>query len=232
LTAVTSSRGLAAYSGYLFDLDGTLVDTASDINAALNAALEDAGFVTVDEALTRHWVSHGARILIEQALTSQRAPLEALDALLGAFLDHYARNLAVLSRPYEGVVETLAALAARGSRLAVVTNKRTKLTLPLLDALDLARFFDCVVCSDTAPRPKPAPDPALHAGRVLGLGMQEVLFVGDSTTDVECARAAGCAVVCVAGGYNQGMPPETLGADAIIGSFLELLPRGGTPGAA
>ena len=218
-------QALNTYAGYLFDLDGTLVDTAPDINVALNAALSRAGFATVSEALTRHWVGHGARVLIEQALDHQGRAHDAVEPLREAFIAHYEQNIATHSRPYPGVVEALAALRDRGARLAVVTNKMTRLTLPLLDALALSDWFECVVCGDTTARPKPAPDPALHAGALLGLGMHQTLFVGDSDTDVNCARAAGCAVVCVADGYNHGIAAESLGADAVIASFRDLLTK-------
>jgi len=215
--------GLTAYAGYLFDLDGTLVDTAPDINVALNAALVGAGFDRVDESLTRHWVGHGAKVLIEEALDYQGRSRAAVEPLREAFIEHYERNISVHSRPYPHVVDALTVLRDRGARLGVVTNKMTRLTLPLLAALELDRWFECIVCGDTAARPKPAPDPALHAGRLLGIGMHETLFVGDSDTDVNCARAAGCAVVCVADGYNHGIAPESLGADRVITSFRDLI---------
>ncbi|MEQ8482834.1 MAG: phosphoglycolate phosphatase [Pseudomonadales bacterium] len=213
------------YDAYLFDLDGTLVDTAPDLTAALNQALSRAGFPCVDDTLTRHWIGHGARVMVEQALAHLQGPAERIDALCETFLEHYQGNVAIHSRPYPGVTETLAALRDDGARLAVVTNKRAAFSVPLLNALDLSGYFQSIVCGDTAPRPKPAPDPALHACAELGLTPAQVLFVGDSTTDVECARAAGCDVVCVADGYNHGIPPTQLGADAVIGSFLELLDR-------
>jgi phosphoglycolate phosphatase len=211
------------YSAYLFDLDGTLVDTAPDLAAALNAALAGRGLRGVDEALTRHWVGHGARVLVEQALIHHDGPLHMVDALCDAFIEHYRQNVAVHSRPYPEVTETLAALRQLGARMAVVTNKRTALSLPLLEALDLAGYFHSIVCGDTAARPKPAADPALHACAELGLTPADALFVGDSTTDVECARAAGCDVVCVPDGYNHGVAAAELGADAIIRTFRDLL---------
>jgi phosphoglycolate phosphatase len=220
---MTRRATLSDYAGYLFDLDGTLVDTAPDINVALNVALTGAGFEPVTEAHTRHWVGHGAKVLIEEALDHQGRSRDAVEPLREAFIAHYERNIAVHSRPYPHVLEALAELRGRGARLGVVTNKMTRLTLPLLEALALHGWFDCVVCGDTTARPKPAPDPALHAAALLGLGMHEMLFVGDSDTDVNCARAAGCAVVCVADGYNHGIPPETLGADRVIASFRELI---------
>jgi phosphoglycolate phosphatase len=212
-----------AYAGYLFDLDGTLVDTAADLNAALNHVFSRAGLAPVDESHTRHWVGHGAKVLIEEALAAQGQPRQRAELMLEAFIGHYHRHVADFSRPYPHVVESLDALRARGARLAVVTNKREGLTIPLLAALDLADRFDCVVGGDTAARPKPAPDPALLACEQLGLTPRDVLFVGDSTTDVDCARAAGCDVVCVPDGYNHGTPAHELGADAVIDSFRTLV---------
>lgn len=228
------------FRGYLFDLDGTLVDTAPDINAALNHALHRAGLEPVDEALTRHWVGHGAQVLIEQALQQHNGARRGRrrggtrgdpaggthadpQSLLEAFIDHYRRHIADHSQVYPAVLESLQTLRQRGASLAVVTNKRTALTQPLLDTLAMTHLFDSIVCGDTAALPKPAADPALHACRELGLTPAEVLFVGDSETDVACARAAGCAVVCVRDGYNHGVPAEALGADGVIDSFRELL---------
>lgn len=226
------------FQGYLFDLDGTLVDTAPDLNAALNHALTSNGLEPVDEALTRHWVGHGAQVLVTQAIAHQQrhgngsadpSATADVDALLSGFIDYYQAHIADHSQVYPAVVDTLQALRDGGARLAVVTNKRTVLTEPLLDILGLRAYFDVVVCGDTAALPKPAADPALYACRALDLAPDQVLFVGDSETDVACARAAGCAVVCVADGYNHGTPPHELGADAVITSFRELLEPGGLP---
>jgi phosphoglycolate phosphatase len=212
-----------AYRGYLFDLDGTLVDTAPDISAALNHALGIVGLESVDEALTRHWVGHGSRVLVQQALLHQGGPEDALAEVQRQFLEYYERHIADHSAPYPYVVETLQVLRDRGARLAVVTNKLTRLSVPLLQALGLAQLFHTVVCGDTAAQPKPAADPALHACAAMGLEAAEALFVGDSETDVACARAAGCPVVCVADGYNHGVPAHQLGADAVIDSFKDLV---------
>jgi phosphoglycolate phosphatase len=214
---------MKVYAGYLFDLDGTLIDTAPDIGAALNHALARGGFAGVDEALTRHWVGHGSRVLVQQALDRQAAPADALDDVQRAFLDYYERHIADRSTPYPHVIESLRALRGRGARLAVVTNKVARLSVPLLEALDMAKLFDLVVGGDTAARPKPAADPALHACAAIGVDIADTLFVGDSETDVACARAAGCAVVCVRDGYNHGTSAEHLGADDVIDSFRALL---------
>lgn len=193
---------------------------------ALNFSLAEAGFQAVDEALTRHWVGHGAARLIERALDHYGAAepdASQRDAMLETFLHRYGANLSVRSSIYPGVETALEALARRGARLAVVTNKHSSLAQPLLDEIGLADHFGAVVCGDTLPTPKPAPDPALHAAELLEVGIGDVLFVGDSATDVGCARAAGCDVVCVRDGYNHGTPATELGADGVIDSMLELV---------
>lgn len=213
------------YAAYLFDLDGTLVDTAPDIMTALNMSLIDAGFTAVDEALTRHWVGHGARKLIEQALLHHKQPQPEADffePILKQFLEYYGSHIADRSRPYAGAREALQNLKKSAS-LGLVTNKQSGLTLPLLDALDLSHFFEVIVSGDTLPESKPAPEPAIHACKTMGVNVSQTLFVGDSITDVHCARAAGCDIVCVSGGYSHGTPAHDLGADAVIDSLIALV---------
>ncbi len=216
-----------AYRTYLFDLDGTLIDSAPDINGALNVALRSVGYPAVDEALTRLWIGHGSRVLLERALGHFGAPAKIDDAamarLLDCFVDHYSAHIADSSKPYPGVVEALQALKSRGARLAVVTNKLTALSQLLLAALHLDCYIEVLVCGDTLPQRKPDPAPVTQACRALNCANKDALFVGDSITDVETARAAGCAVVCVRDGYNGGTPAEQLGADAVIDSLIELL---------
>ncbi|MCZ6618483.1 MAG: phosphoglycolate phosphatase [Gammaproteobacteria bacterium] len=211
------------YRGYLFDLDGTLVDTAPDIGVALNTALERKGYQPASDDHTRHWVGHGARVLLEQALEHQQQPFDAVEEMLEIFITHYAEHIADRSTLYPDVVASLAALRARGAKLALVTNKLTSLSVALLEALELQKFFDVLVCGDNTHKPKPAGDPAIYAGKRLHLGMDEVLFVGDSQTDVACARAAGCSVVCVANGYNHGTGANALGADGVIETLKDLV---------
>ncbi len=221
------NRSLSAYDGYLFDLDGTLVDTAPDINAALNHALQRHGYTGVDEAITRHWIGHGARVLIRQALQNQQAAAATsdtiTDALLTDFIRYYEEHIADNSKPYPGVIDALKQLRRRGAKLAVVTNKLTTLSEQVLDALELTRYFESIVCGDSTDNPKPAADPALLACRELSVPVTRVLFVGDSATDVDCARAAGCDVVCVPDGYNHGIAASELGADAVIESLQDLV---------
>lgn len=214
------------YDAYLFDLDGTLVDTAPDIMKGLNHALAVAGHQPVDEALTRHWVGHGARVLIEKALEHYHVdgPDEGrLQAMIDDFIEHYAAHIADDSQPYPGVVATLERLTADGRKLGVVTNKAIYLSRLLLNALDLNRFFGIVVGGDSMQVRKPAAEPALYAMNELGVTAEQTMFVGDSATDVGCARAAGCAIVCYRDGYNHGEDPEHLGSDRVIDSFLDLV---------
>lgn len=213
------------YDAYLFDLDGTLVDTAPDLMSGLNVCLSEHGYATVDEVLTRRWVGHGVAKMIEQALVHQgieQPPANVAQSMFDRFLEYYNAHIADDSAPYTGVRETLAFLGRRAG-LGVVTNKISRLTTRLLDALDLASPFGIVVCGDTLDVFKPAADPALHACEALGADPARTLFVGDSITDVQCARAAGCDVVCVRYGYTGGIAPEDLGADRLIDSLTCLV---------
>lgn len=219
----SAQRRIPAYAGYLFDLDGTLIDTAPDLCRALNHALAAFGHAPVQLAQARNWVGQGAQASLQRALAHQGASADDLDAMLASFLDYYRRHIADLSAPFPGVEEALQALAERGTKLAVVTNKREALTKALLEELGFGHHFQAVVGGDSTAHPKPAADPALAALAALQVPPADALFVGDSQADVGCARAAGCAVLCVAYGYRQGLTAADLGADAVIESFLELI---------
>ena len=213
-----------AYSAYLFDLDGTLVDTAPDLMRALNHVLGQSRLPLVDEALTRHWVGHGVRAMLSAAFEHHGAaiPEARLDGLFDACVAYYGEHLCEHSEPYPTVVDTLDALA-REAGLGVVTNKPADLSERLLDALDLRRFFGPVVGRGSTTNHKPHPEPALAACQQLQVEPGDALFVGDSATDVACARAAGCDVVIYRYGYNHGHDPETLGADGVVDSLAALL---------
>ncbi len=212
------------HAAYLFDLDGTLVDTAPDLSRALNHTLALAGLEAVDESLTRHWVGHGVRAMLEAAFDHLGVVAEpdALDHHQTVLVDHYAEHIADYSLPYPTVVETLDVLAERAP-LAVVTNKPTDLSNDLLAALDLTRYFRIVVGRGATERFKPDPAPAHYALAHLGKSPGQALFVGDSETDVLCARAAGCPIALYRYGYNHGKDPDRLGADRVIDSFGALL---------
>ena len=162
-------------------------------------------------------------MLLQQALQAQQANEQHLDAMHQQFLEYYAANIAVGSLVYPTVRQALARLRQRGAKLAVVTNKNEALSRILLTELAMLDDFDLLVGGDTAATPKPDAAPAAYACAQLGLQAKDVLFVGDSTTDVGCARNFGCPVVCVSYGYSQGTPATELGADGVIESFAELV---------
>jgi phosphoglycolate phosphatase len=192
----------------LFDLDGTLVDSASDIAAALNAALAELGQPTHPVGVVTSYVGDGAAKLVERAV----APGAEVDPelLLERFRAQYAANVAVYTRPYPGIVETLDGFAAAGRRLAVLTNKPGDLARALLRALALeGRFADVVGEGDGFPC-KPAPDAALALCARHAVPPAHAVLVGDGLPDVRLARAAGCRVAAVTWGYT---PRDLLAAE-------------------
>ncbi len=210
------------YAAYLFDLDGTLLDTAPDLNAAINHTIRTIGLPPVDLEMTRHWVGHGARVMIEQALQFHGHDQADVDDLWQIFISRYEKNVAELTQPYPMVRETLDALRANGAKLAVVTNKIERLTRPLLDAMDME--FDLIVGGDTADQPKPHPDPVIFCLEHFEISPHEALFVGDSKTDADAAKAAGTPLVLMRDGYNHGIDVTTLGADEVIVTMDEIIP--------
>ena len=221
--------GLAArsFTGVLFDLDGTLVDTAADITSALNCALSEQGLARLSESEVRRMIGRGVTVLIERALRQLApagTPLEA--ARLRAHYDEHYEALygrgELRARVYPGVAAGLAQLHAAGLRLAVVTNKPRAAAVKLLGHLALAQWFDAVVGGDAGLPPKPHPEPLLRACEELKVARAAALMVGDSQVDVSAARAAGLPVVCVPYGYNEGADPRALPADACIESLAEL----------
>jgi phosphoglycolate phosphatase len=211
-------------SAILFDLDGTLADTAGDIAAALDALLVERGHKALGEAAARALVGDGARTLIEKGWSAANAPSPSpagLDALTARWFELYEAGIARRSRPYPGVRETLAGLRAKGKKLAVVTNKADRPAVELLAALDLDGFFDAIVGGDV-PFRKPDPRHVRAGLAALGANAAEALFVGDSSNDARAARGAGVRFFAVSHGYARG-PVEALGADRVLASFGEIL---------
>jgi phosphoglycolate phosphatase len=208
-----------------FDLDGTLVDTAPDLIGALNLVLLDRGLPPVPMAATRHLVGGGVKALIQRGFTLADTPLQPdlLDALTGQFIDYYLGRIADESTVFPGVVGALETLAGAGATLCVCTNKRTRLSLALLDALDLTRHFKVVFGADLAPAAKPDPRCYLAAITAAGGDPARSLMVGDSDNDVLSAHGAGAPVVVVPFGYSLH-PVAELGGDALIDHFDQLPP--------
>lgn len=207
----------------LFDLDGTLIDSAPDLAAALNRTLAVAGREMLPFAAVRGMIGNGAAKLVERGFAATGGPPADLEAETARFLAIYGRALACHTRLYDGVAETLETLADTGHHLAIVTNKPLTPTLAILDALDLARFFpeDHVVGGDSFPVRKPAPEPLLGLLTRIGGAPETAVMIGDSHNDIEAARAAGIASVAVGYGYCRGAPAD-LGADRLIARFADL----------
>ena len=210
--------------GLIFDLDGTLVDTAPDLLEATNAVLRSEGRHAVDPARLRHMVGFGARSLISQAMAATGAPAQdaVLPELVGRFIDHYRAHIADFSAPFEGVEETLAALAAQGVPMAVLTNKPQELADQLLKALKLDRFFAVVYGAGRMSYVKPDARIFHDVTRDLFAGVGgSGIMIGDSITDVATARAAKAPLILVSYGYTPE-PAHTLGGDAVTGDFREI----------
>lgn len=208
----------------LFDLDGTLADTALDLTATMNVVLARHGRPEVPHHAVRDMVGGGARKIMERgfAYSGEPAPEALLDRLFEEFLDHYGQHLADHTRVFDGLVPALEALEARGCRLGVVTNKVEHLSLEVLRLLGLSRFFPVVIGGDTLPVKKPDPAPLLEAVARLGGDPACAVMVGDSPFDIDAARNAGFASIAVSFGYSH-VPPAEMGADMLIHHFDEFL---------
>lgn len=213
--------------GVLFDLDGTLLDTASDIARALNSALAERGIAAFPVADVILMVGRGSPVLIERATAARGRTLPETEraAMLERFFHYYGEleesgeSEAV---PYTGAAEALRRLHDAGARVAVVTNKHHRFAAALMQGLKLSPWIDLIVGGDTCERRKPDPQPLLFACTSLGISPSEALMVGDSINDVGAARAARIPVVCVPYGYNEGRDPRTLDCDAMVETLTEL----------
>jgi phosphoglycolate phosphatase len=212
-------------SGYTiaFDLDGTLVETAGDIHAALNKVLAAEGLPPATLEDIRNFVGQGARALIIRccAVHGIRHDAASLDRLTEAYIAAYAADIAVHSQPYPGLAEALDKLQDAGAMLCVCTNKRTDLSVQLLIALGLNHHFAAIVGSDRVTNRKPHPDHYLQAIRASGGSPSRSAMVGDSINDVLSAKAAGAPVAVYAFGYTD-TAPDQLGADAVFTQFTDL----------
>ena len=205
------------------DLDGTLVDTAPDLVGALNAVLEEEHLPTVAPESARFLVGQGARALLQRgfAMADRSWESEHEKRLIERFVALYFDRITRESRPFPGVEAALDRLTAAGARLVVCTNKRTDLSMALLEGLGLLDRFGAVVGADAAPAPKPDARHLATAAAAVGGTLGRTLMVGDSAADIGAAKNAGVPSVAVSFGYCDG-PVEALGADALIHHFAEL----------
>ncbi|WP_411994219.1 phosphoglycolate phosphatase [Agarivorans sp. DSG3-1] len=211
-----------------FDLDGTLVDSAPDLALAINAMLVDLGRSEFSEQTIRHWVGNGAEVLIKRALSGASVIAEDLEEALylkakPLFNRHYSERLCVASKLYQGVGESLAALAELNIPMAIVTNKPGLFTQPLLEQLNLARYFDVVLSGDSLARKKPDPLPLQHLAEHYQLNIDQLLMVGDSKNDIQAAKAAGCASLGLTYGYNYGEDIALSGPEFVADSLETLV---------
>jgi phosphoglycolate phosphatase len=208
----------------VFDLDGTLVDTAPDLLDSLAVLFVREGIAPIDPVEGRTLIGGGVRRLIERGLARRGCTFTPahVDELFNSYVAHYAEHIADRSRPFPGVEAVLDELEARGDRLAVCTNKRAWLAVRLLERLELAARFDAICGQDTFGIHKPDPEMLRRTVAAAGGEIADAVMVGDSATDVSTARAAGVPVVAVDFGYTE-VPAAELGADRVISHF-EALP--------
>jgi len=209
--------------GVLFDLDGTLADTAPDLGFALNQQRLARGMPELPIEAVRSQASSGARGLLKIGFNIEPGQ-SGYDAMREEFLDIYERNLSRSTRLFPGVSALLEEVERHGLRWGIVTNKAERFTFPLLRALTLVDRAACVICGDTTPNPKPHPAPLLAAAEKLGIPARQCIYVGDDERDVQAGHAAGMPVVVARYGYlGNGTPPEQWGADGFIDAPEDLL---------
>jgi phosphoglycolate phosphatase len=218
------------YDLILFDLDGTLVESAPEILDAVNDTLRDFALPEVTQQHVNDWIGHGTRELLIQALAYSGRTHEAtvrtsesLALIASRFDAHYQRRCGTRSQLYPQVRETLTALRGQGVKLAVVTNKEGRYTSTVLQAHGLAPLLDAVVSGDSFPSKKPDPTGVHSCLRHFGVAPERALFVGDSSIDVATARNAGVRVWALPYGYNMGQPLEACAPDRIIADCSALL---------
>ncbi|MBE0473401.1 HAD-IA family hydrolase [Rhodoferax sp.] len=219
-----------AFDLILFDLDGTLVETAPEIVDAVNDTLGHFGMPRVKQQQVSDWIGHGTRELLVQALAqvtgttaAQVRASELLARILPVYDSFYSRRCGTRSQLYPHVCETLRALRVEGVKLALVTNKESRYTRVVMDVHQLDELFDAVVCGDTLATKKPDPAGVARCLAQFRVAPERCLFVGDSSIDAATARNAGVAVWLLPHGYNMGQPIESCSPDRIIADFSWLL---------
>lgn len=209
----------------IFDLDGTLVDSAPDIAISMNKMLQELNFPTRDLAQVRDWIGNGAGRLIKRALTGQldgEPPEELFKQAYQLFFDIYEQHINVESAMYPGALEGLMALREQSYILACVTNKPRRFTPPLLEAFEIDHFFEYLICGDDLSVKKPNPQVLQTILKQTNLSALQAVMVGDSASDIKAARSANMKSFCVSYGYHQGKGVDALGADYIIDSIVEI----------
>ncbi len=212
----------------LFDLDGTLIDSAPDLALAINHMLTSIGREEISPTIIRSWVGNGASILVQRGLSGEteidkNLDPELLEKSLAIFLDFYAKNLCVDTVTYPHVRASLKILKAKGYQLAIVTNKPYDFIQPILDGLDLNGLFELLVGGDTLEKRKPDPLPLHYACEKLGVTVEQCVMVGDSKNDVLAANAANMQSIGLSYGYNYGEDINEHNPDVSFDDFADII---------
>jgi phosphoglycolate phosphatase len=212
----------------LFDLDGTLIDSAPDLAVAVNHMLESLNRETFSADIIRYWVGNGAQVLVKRALSGQSEIDENLDSVLfekalEIFLAFYAENLAITTVTYSNVPSTLQTLKEMGYHLAIVTNKPFAFVEPILEGLKLTGLFELILGGDSLAQKKPDPMPLLHVCTTLDVRVEECVMVGDSKNDILAANACSMQSVGVTYGYNYGEDISSYNPDVVVDNFADIL---------
>lgn len=217
---------LTGVRAILFDLDGTLIDTAPDIAAAVDATLRELERPPIDDAQVRSYIGRGVDVLLHRVLTRERNGRAAADEHARArarFLEHYAAHNGRTAKVYPGVREGIAHAHRLGLSMCCVTNKLQGFSEALLALAGLDRDFAFVQGGDALPKTKPDPLPLLHAAARLGVAPRQCLMIGDSSNDARAARAAGMPVVLVGYGYTEDQPVGEIDCDAVVASIADVV---------
>ena len=209
----------------LFDLDGTLVDSAPDLAYSVDTMLVEVGLPERGEDKIRQWIGNGIERTVKRALLDGmdgEPDHELFNRAFPIFMNIYAENAARKSKFYDGVMEGMNFLKSNNYKIGCVTNKQEKFTHILLKELGIFDDFGIVISGDSLPKKKPDPMPLLHAARHFNVKPENSLMVGDSMNDVQAARAAGFRILCVSYGYNHGKDIRETNPDAVVDSLAEL----------
>lgn len=216
---------MTSFHAALLDLDGTLLDSVPDLATAANGMRVELGMELLREDVIATFVGKGVDNLVRRTLSASLDPNACDDDLFqrarASFFRHYHLVNGDKSVIFDGVLDGLKAMREMGLKLAVVTNKPTEFTLPLLQRTGLAGFFQAVVCGDTCERKKPDAQPVLHACTLLGVAPERAVTIGDSINDAQAGRSAGTRVLVVPYGYNEGVDVRTLEVDGIVSTLVD-----------
>lgn len=207
----------------LFDLDGTLVDTAPDLIACLNFGLQEHGFSAVSYEYVKPHVSFGAIAMINASIENS-VNEEKRAAILNSMLFEYENNIARFSQFFDGMTDVLEFIESQNLSWGIVTNKRERFAFPLVEALNLQHRAACVICGDTTPNPKPHPAPLFAACEKIGVSVEECVYIGDAAHDILAGKNAGMLTLAATYGYLQANEnAENWGANALLDSPKNLV---------